>query len=206
VVGLAHRGYQCTGQDYTPERVQMAKARAEREGVSVNLLQGDATRLEYKEEFDAALALYILFLLPSDDDVVKALSQINRALRPGGVLVCNIFNSLYVGKGEFSDVIHKGVTVDESRARDIRIATICRLQDYDPIRGVTWVQETSVIEAPDGMHIFEDRERLRLFTYWDMMHYLNIAGFKEIRCYPDWETKPPKKPKAEILIFVSRKD
>ena len=27
VVGLAHRDYQCTGQDYTPERVQIAKAR-----------------------------------------------------------------------------------------------------------------------------------------------------------------------------------
>ena len=63
VVGLAHRGYQCTGQDYTPEQVQIAQARAKREGVSVKLLQGDATRLKYESEFDAVLALKILFLL-----------------------------------------------------------------------------------------------------------------------------------------------
>jgi len=35
---------------------------------------------------------------------------------------------------------------------------------------------------------------------------LQAAGFKKIKCYPDWKTKPPKKPKAEMLIFVARKD
>ena len=34
-LGLAHRGYQCVGQDYTPEQVQIAQAGAKREGVSV---------------------------------------------------------------------------------------------------------------------------------------------------------------------------
>jgi SAM-dependent methyltransferase len=206
IVGLAHRGYQCTGQDYTAERVQIAKVRAKREGVSVKVLQGDATRLEYQNEFDAVLALYILFLLPDDDDVVKSLRQICRALRSGGILVCNTYNPLYAGKGWFSDVIHKGLNVEESHARGIRITTICRLQDFESIHGVAWDQETSIIEAPDGMHIFRDRERLRLFTYWDILHYLQAAGFKEIKCYTDWKTKPPKKPKAETLIFVSRKD
>ncbi|MGD0496478.1 MAG: class I SAM-dependent methyltransferase [Candidatus Bathyarchaeia archaeon] len=206
VIGLAHRHYQCTGQDYTPERVQIAKVRAKREGVSVKLLQGDATRLEHQNEFDAVLALYILFLLPDDDDVVKTLRQIYRALRSGGVLVCNIYNPLYEGKGWFSDVIHKGFHVEESHARGIRITTICRLQDFEPIRGVAWDQETSIIEAPDGTHVFRDRERSRLFTYWDILHYLQATGFKEIHCYPDWKIKPPKKPKAEELVFVSRKD
>jgi hypothetical protein len=56
------------------------------------------------------------------------------------------------------------------------------------------------------VHIFRERERLRLLTYWEILYYLQAAGFKEIKCYPDWKTKPPKKPKAEMLIFVSRKD
>jgi hypothetical protein len=113
---------------------------------------------------------------------------------------------LYAGKGWFSDVIHKGLNVEESHARGIHITTIIRLQDFEPIRGVAWDQETNIIEAPDGIHIFRDRERLRLFTYWDILHYLQVAGFKEITCYSDWKNKPPKKPKAEALIFVCRKD
>ena len=206
VIGLAHRGYKCTGQDYTPERVEMAKARAKRECVSVKLSQGDATRLEYQNEFDAVIALKIIFLLPSDDDVVRSLRQIHRALRSGGILVCNIYNPLYVGKGWFSGVIQKGLYVEESRARGIRITTINQLQDFDTIQGAAWEKETSIIEAPDGIHVFRDRERVRLFTYWDMLHYLQVAGFKEIKCYSDWKIKPPKNPKAKTLIFTSRKD
>ena len=207
VIGLAHRGYVCTGQDYTPERVQIAKARAEREGVSVKLLQGDATRLKYDCEFDAALALYILFLLPDDDDVAKCLRQIHHALNSGGVLICNTGNPFYNGEKWYSlRVIHRGYNTQEIRVPGIRQTSFSRVQDFDPLRGVAWWQETSVIETPDDVHVFRDRERSRLFTYWDILHYLQMAGFKEIKCYPDWKIKPPKKPKWDSLVFVSSKD
>jgi SAM-dependent methyltransferase len=207
IVGLAHRGYRCTGQDYTNERVQMAKARADREGVSVKLLQGDATKLGYENEFDAVLALYILFLLPDDDDVLKCLQQIHQALKSGGLMICNIGNPFYEGEDWYSlKVIHQGHHSLETRVRGMRYTSIDRVQEFDRVHGVVWWQEKSIIEAPDGTHVFRDRERLRLLSYWDITHYLQLAGFKEIRCYPDWEVKPPKKPKAKELIFVSRKD
>jgi len=207
VFGLAKLGYECTGLDYTPERIQIAKERAKREGLSVKLLQGDATQLSYENEFDAVLALYVLFLLPNDDDVLKCLSLIHRALRPGGILVCNVGNPFYKGKHWFSlNAIYEGLRVIEDRAPGIHSTEVIRLRDFDSMHGVAWWQETSTIETPDGIHIFRDRERLRLFTYWDIVHYLQLAGFKNVKCYPDWETRLPKKPKAETLVFVSRKD
>jgi SAM-dependent methyltransferase len=205
--GLAERGYKCTGLDYTPERVQTAKDRAKREGIPVKVLQGDATQLKYEKGFDAVLALYILFLLPNDDDVLKCLSRIYRALRRGGILVCNVGNPFCRGNQWFSlKAIYEGSHVIESRAPGIRSIEIVRLRDFDPLQGVAWWQETSIIEASDGIHVFPDKERLRLFTYWDILHYLQAVGFKEIKCYLDWKTIAPKKPKAEMLIFVSRKD
>jgi len=207
VVGLAHRGYNCIGQDFTPEQVQMAKSRVKREGVSVKPLQGDATRLEYESEFDAVLALYILFLLPDDDCVLACLRQVHRALKSGGVMVCNIANPFYEGENWFSlKSIQKGHYFKEAHVKGMHVISIDRIQDFDPLHGVAWWQETHVIEAPDGMRVFRDRERLRLLTYWEVLHYLQVAGFKEIKCYPDWKIKPPKKPKAEMLVFVSRKD
>ncbi len=205
VVGLAERGFRCTGQDFTPERIDMAKARAKRSGVSVRLHQGDATKLPYTEEFDAVLALYILFLLPNDSDVEKCLLQAHRSLRPGGLLVCNVYNPFSKDRVWFSELIHKGLFVSESHARGIRITSTERLKDFDPIHGIGWDEETTMIESPDGLHVFRDRERFRLLTFWDIRHYLEAAGFHEIKCYPDWRTKSPKRPKAQQLVFVARK-
>jgi len=207
IIGLSRRGYRCTGSDYTPERIQVAKARAHHEGASVKLSQGDATKLAYESKFDAVLALYVLFLLPDDDSVLRCLRQVHRALKSGGVMVCNIGNPFYAGKEWFSlKTIHQGRYSQEVRVPGMRYMSIDRVQSFDSLHGVAWWQGTHVIETPDGMHIFRERERLRLLTYWDMLHYLQSAGFKEIKCYPDWNIKPTKKPKAETLIFVSRKD
>lgn len=40
-----------------------------------------------------------------------------------------------------------------------------------------------------------DRERVRVFAFWDLARYLGDAGFQDIHCYPDWNPKPLKKPK-----------
>jgi SAM-dependent methyltransferase len=207
VLGLAHRGYKCTGQDYTPEQVQISQARAKREGVSVKLLQGDATRLKYESMFDAVLAIRILFLLPDDDSVLTCLRQVHRALKSGGILVCNVANPFYDGENWFSlKSIQRGRCFNDIRIPGMHWLSIDRVEDFDPLHGVVWWNETHVIETSDGVHIFRDHERLRLFTYWDILHYLQAAGFKEIKCYPDWKIKPSKRPKAEWLVFVSRKD
>jgi len=207
ILGLAHRGYQCVGQDYSPEQVQLAKARAKREGVSVKLLQGDATRLKHENRFDAVLALRILFLLADDDSVLTCLRQVHRALKSGGIMVCDIANPFYDGENWYSlKSIYRGHYFGETRVPGMRSISIDRVQDFDPLHGVaSWI-ETHVIEVPEGVHIFREHEHRRLLTYWDILHYLQVAGFKEIRCYPDWKIKPPKKPEAEWLVFVSRKD
>ena len=205
IVGLAQRGYTCTGRDLTPECVQVAKIRAERAGVVVELSEGDATKLLEKRKFDAVLALYIIFLLPDDEDILSCLRQIHETLLPGGVLVCNIFNPFTASKNWIIDLIRLGHKVNEYKARGIRFLEIAKPRDFDPIRGVVWEDETSVIEAPDGHHVFHDRERVRLLTYWDAMHYLHTAGFDKVEAYPDWSTKHERKAKAEQVIFVARK-
>jgi len=202
VIGLTRRGFRCTGLDYTPERIQVAKTRAAHEGVAVKLLQGDATKMKYKDEFDAVLALYILFLLPDEEDVLKCLRQIRCALKSGGIMICNVFNPV----SQRGHARLQGYHVQQARARGIRWMDIDWVEDFDQVRGVTWWREISVIEAPDGVHVFRDRERMRLFTYYEIFHYLQTTGFREINCFPDWKTKPSKKPKAHRLVFVARKD
>lgn len=205
VVGLARKGYQCTGQDYAPERVEMARKRAARFNVSVALSQGDATKIGFEHEFDAVLALNVLFLLPSDEDALKCLAGAYKALRPGGVLVCSIYNGFATGNSEARRLTNSDFLVEEVRGRGIRITRVNKLRDYDPVLGVGWVHSTDIVEAPDGCHVFRDRERFRFFTYWDIMRFLTDSGFKEPSAYADWKTRATSKPKAEQLVFVAGK-
>jgi SAM-dependent methyltransferase len=205
VVGLSQRGYRCVGYDLSQERIAAARARTARAGVSVELKRGDASRLAPGKKFDAVLALYILFLLPSDDDLLKCLAQVHKQLRPGGVLVCNHFNPFFAGKNSLMEYLMSGRNFSESRAPGIRITEIGRLVDFDPVQGVAWNEDTTAIEAPDGRHIFRDRERIRFLTYWDLARYLRDSGFTAIRYYPDWNLKPRTNPKAEQIVFVARR-
>jgi hypothetical protein len=151
------------------------------------------------------LGLYILFLLPDDEGVKRCLRGVRRSLRSGGVFVCNIFNPFTKGKNWVAEAMKNRDTIEEEKAPGIRIVEIQRTHDYDPVRGVVWLDFTTIIEAPDGRHIFRDRERARLFTYWDINHYLRSSGFRDVECYPDWEAKPGKTPKAEQLVFLAHK-
>jgi SAM-dependent methyltransferase len=204
VVGLASRGYTCTGYDFSPERIKAARARAERAKVSVKLEVGDAARIGIKEAFDAVLGLYVLFLLPDDESVLRSIRGARKSLRSGGILVCNIFNPFTRGTNWVANAMKNKVSVTEQRAQGIRITEIQQTRDYDPVKGVVWVDWTTIIEALDGRHVFRDRERARLFTCWDAERYLASTGFRNIESYPDWMVKPPRKPKAEQVVFVAR--
>ena len=205
LVALAQKGYEGAGIDFTPERVKMAGDRAARANVSIELSRGDAAKLRYEDEFDAVLALNVLFLLPSDEDTAKCLGGTYKALRPGGILICNIYNPFAKSGTEIRKLIDSDHTINESRGQGIRITRIEKLKGYDPVLGLGWIHSTDIIEAPDGRHVFRDSERFRFFTYWDITHFLNHAGFKRISTYPDWKTRPAKRPQAEQLVFVACK-
>ncbi|MDA4127870.1 MAG: class I SAM-dependent methyltransferase [Thaumarchaeota archaeon] len=206
VVALAKRGYNCVGYDFTPQRIRAAKARASRMKVRVKLAVGDATKMKFDKNFDAVLACYILFLLPNDGDIEKCLSGAYKALRDGGIVICSLYNPFTTGKNWILAGARNETLNEEQTAPGMRITEIQSTRDYDPVKGVVWINWTTFIEAPDGQHVFRDQERARLLTYWDMVHYLRAAGFGNIECYPDWRIRPTKKPKAEQLVFVARKD
>jgi len=205
IVGLAQKGFICTGQDFSKERVEVTRARAQRASARVKVGQGDATKLTYSGRFDSVLALYLLFLLPSDDDVLACLRGAHKALRPGGLLVCNIFNPFSRSPNELVEIVRSGRSTSERHARGVRVTEIAELERFDAVLGVGWASETAIAEAPDGVHVFRDREQFRLLTYWDMARYFRDSKFREVYCYPDWLKKPPRTPRAEQLVFIARK-
>jgi ubiquinone/menaquinone biosynthesis C-methylase UbiE len=78
------------GTDLSDTMIQLARKRASAEGVNnVEFLQMDAERLEFPaESFDGVLCALGLMLFPAPD---KALSEMYRVLRTGGVVALSVF-------------------------------------------------------------------------------------------------------------------
>jgi ubiquinone/menaquinone biosynthesis C-methylase UbiE len=89
-VELARRGYAVTGLDISHTMVQIATEHARRAGVAVAFQHGDATRMPFPaDRFDLVVcqAAFKNFL-----DPVRALDEMHRVLRPGGIAVIQDLN------------------------------------------------------------------------------------------------------------------
>jgi len=80
----ARRGAQVTGIDLTPAQIARAHARAEAEGLEVDLQVGDAQDLDVADAgFDVVLSVMGVIFAP---DHARALAEMTRAARPGGTV------------------------------------------------------------------------------------------------------------------------
>jgi D-aspartate ligase len=90
-VALAQRGYQVDALDCEQAMLDMASRRAQSAGVTLTMGIGDAHELPFEESsFDAILALGLIPWLRSPH---QALREMQRVLKPGGLLVISSDNS-----------------------------------------------------------------------------------------------------------------
>ncbi|MBR8742304.1 class I SAM-dependent methyltransferase [Nocardiopsis sp. MG754419] len=78
-------GVQLTGVDLSPVMLARARERARRRGLRVRLVEGDAQDLRFADaSFDTVVCALSLCVIP---DQRRALEQMWRVLRPGGLLL-----------------------------------------------------------------------------------------------------------------------
>ncbi len=78
-------GIRLTGIDYSPAMLAIAKQRAKELDHDVDLSEGDAEALPFPgESFDTVVCTFSLCAIPDD---ARAVSEMNRVLRPGGLLL-----------------------------------------------------------------------------------------------------------------------
>jgi len=76
---------QLTGVDFSPAMLSLARQRAEQLGRVVDLREADAHELPFPDaSFDTVVCTYGLCAIPDDS---RAVSEMKRVLRPGGLLL-----------------------------------------------------------------------------------------------------------------------
>ena len=89
---LARRGYRVVGVDRSPSMLALARKRALEAGLEIPFVESDLRELALEESFDAVLMMFaVLSYQCTNADVLAALQTARRHLKPGGLLVGDVW-------------------------------------------------------------------------------------------------------------------
>ncbi len=193
---LAERGYSVTGVDCAPEMLAIARDKAEQQGLKIALHEADIRRINLERTFDTVLMMFaVLGYQVENADVLLALRAAREHLRPGGLLVADVWYGpavLVQRPGNRTRTIRDGDTaiVRESSAElDIRHHT-CRVHfSLHRKRDKELLAET------------EEEHRMRFFFPKELEFFLETSGFQLLRlgAFPDFEREPDENTWNAIL-------
>ncbi len=93
---LAARGFHVVGLDLSTALLVRGGEEARRRGLTINFVQGDMRELDFENQFDGAYCLFSTFGYFDDETNKKALTNIGKALKPGGKVLVEILNRDYL--------------------------------------------------------------------------------------------------------------
>ena len=97
--GLAKIGHEVTGVDLTAGFLSFARKRAAALKVKVKYVRADMRQIAYKNEFDRVILMFTAFGYFSDNDNLRVLKNVARALKTGGLFCFDSHNRDMFMKG-----------------------------------------------------------------------------------------------------------
>lgn len=188
-IELARRGLDVTGIDRSEEFLALARADADRQGVSCAFRRQDMRDPAGTGEYDAALCLFTAFGYFDEDDNARVLARVAEALQPGGVFCVDVMNRDAVLRDFRADHVHRvgqDMMIDSNRFDSQTGRLACRR---------TYVRDGRARHC---------RFSLRLYTCGELATELARAGLVLERAFGGWDGRPPGQAGSR-LIAIARK-
>lgn len=93
---LSEKGFEVTGVDLSRRSIAYAKKKAAECGQEIEYLCQNYLSIDFKEAFDVSILVYCDFGVLSPTDRAALLKIIYRALKPGGTLILDAWNTPYL--------------------------------------------------------------------------------------------------------------
>ena len=174
---LAKRGFHVVGLDYSAPYLKRARAVAQQQGLSVEVVQGDMRAIPFNERFDAVINLFTSFgYFEREEDHLKVLQEVHKSLKPGGRFLLETVNRDFLLRRFQAHDWHElpGFLVLEARRF---------LPERDRVE-TRWVKL-----HPDGRRK-EYVSSIRLFTVRELLDLCSRAGLKPLGYYGGLKGEP----------------
>ncbi len=195
-IPLAERGYDVVGVDRSEDMLRYAR----QHGLRARFERADITQVDLGETFDAALWMFaVLGYMTHNTDVAATLAAARRHLRPGGLLLADV----WYGPAVLAQRPAERVKVIDmpSGEQVIRVAST----DLDTRHNLCAVSYR-LWRIQDGRVCAEVGERhpMRYFFEPELELFARAAGFELLRIggFPDLDVEPSEQ--AWNVAFVAR--
>ncbi len=190
---LAALGHTLTGIDLMPGFLDMARQDAQQRKVDVVYRQGDMRHIDFHQEFDRVLLLFTAFGYFSDEGNLQVLVNVQKALKPGGLLVFDM-NTAYA----FSTVWNNATYFSDSP--DLSTAFV---SEYDACHQRTSVVVTCFRRQGDGYQKLQERHVEQAYPPEQVATLLRDAGLTVEAAYQCFGFQPYDDESSRIL-WVAR--
>lgn len=202
---LARRGAQITGLEPSGGMIGYAQARAEREGLSLDIVQGDVKTFSLPQRFSLCIAPFnALMHLYTPNEQLQALENIRAHLEPGGQLVFDLSVPRY---GALNTVRHEGETFYAAGSR----TDVFLVQRQDEVKQsiVTeyYADTTHNPEAAQGGGALTRRHYTltqRYYTRYEVEWLLRCAGYESPRVAGSFQGGPLDS-LSDVMVFQTRR-
>ncbi len=166
---LQNRGISLQVTDYTEDMLEQGRSRLLPD---TRLTQADLRDLPFEEEFDLIFVIGRVFThMLSEEDCSAALNSIHSALRPGGLLILDNYESSKIQK---TDYFNARISVEDPSIVIERDSTTHLVSDKPHI--VDWRATYRVCENSEE-RIFEDSMSHRAFSRGEIQELFEEHGF-----------------------------
>ena len=185
---LASRGFDVTGLDLSAESLRRAKTH---EGPTLRFVRQDMRQPFGTNTFDRVLSLFTSFGYFDDPaDHVTVLHNIATALRPGGMVVLDYLNSVYVDRHLRADDVSRHGAV---------MYRVSRWTDADHI-----FKRIGIKDGASRMPL-EYTERVAKLTVEDFRFMFAVCDMRIVATYGDYGLTPFDPQTSPRLILVASK-
>jgi SAM-dependent methyltransferase len=185
-IPLAERGYYVHASDISSYMVEVARARLRRAAKAerVHLATGDMRHIAGGKKFDVALCMFAsLGYLSRTGDILDALGSIRRSLKPGGLLIFDIWNGIAV-------LTVKPSTRTKTIRKSSRTITRKATPTLDSINNLCKVEyNISITDEEGNKEKFQETHVMRYFFPQELRDLLTFGAYELLSLHPFLEVR-----------------
>jgi len=172
---LLKRGYEVTAIDISEDMLKIARGKC-----ACKFIEGDIRSVSINDKFDACIAMFaVMGYITENSDIIRALNNIRRHLKPNGIFIFDVWNGLAVMRLLPEQRIKE---VENNEIKIIRFASP-NLRSFDHICEVDY--KVLILNKADNTYEeINEKHIVRFYFPQEIKYYLENAGFAVLKICP----------------------